>query len=106
MASYLAKFYIDSKTLDWATREECPPIFNNYIAEILIDALGINGDANLFCKCKYGGYNLSWGSVDGEEYVHTFSEEELLNALQDKIVDYELKVRQAEELYQGIQFVK
>ena len=30
MASYVADFYIDSKTLDWTTKEECPSIFNAY----------------------------------------------------------------------------
>lgn len=61
MASYVAEFYIDSKTLDWTTKEECPSIFNAYVADILVDALGINGSAHVFCKCKDGGYNLSWG---------------------------------------------
>lgn len=93
MASYVADFYIDSKTLDWATREECPFIFNEYVADILVDALGINGSADVFCKCKYGGYNLSWVLENGNEYIRTYSEEELLNALKGKIVDYELKIR-------------
>lgn len=92
MSSYKADFYIDSNTLDWATRENCPSIFNEYIADILIDALGINGSANVFCKCKYGGYNLSWVLENGNEYVQTFSEEELLNALNNKVVEYTMKV--------------
>ena len=94
MSSYAAEFYIDSKTLDWATEEECPSVFNAYVADILVDALGINGSAHVFCKCKDGGYNLSWVLDNGEEYVKTFSEEELLNVLQDKIVDCELRVRE------------
>ena len=93
MVSFLANFYIDEKTLDWATRDECPSIFNAYVSGILIDALGINGSAHVFCKCEYGGYNLSWVLDNGEEYVKTFSEEELLDALKDKVVDYEMKVR-------------
>ena len=72
MSSYVAEFYIDSKTLDWVTTESCPSIFNKYVADILVDALGINGSANVFCKCK---------------------NEELLNALKGKIIDYELRVR-------------
>lgn len=92
MCSYKADFYIDSKTLDWATKEDCPSIFNEYIADILIDALCINGSANVFCKCKYGGYNLSWVLKNGNEYVQTFSEEELLNALNNKVVEYTMKV--------------
>ena len=95
MGSYVAKFYIDSKTLDWVTRQDCPPIFREYVADILIDALGINGSANIFCKCNTGGYNLSWVLVNGVEYVQTFSEEELLNALKNKVVDYELCVRES-----------
>ena len=94
MSSYLADFYINSETLDWATKDECPPIFNMYVADILIMALGINGSAHVFCKCKDGGYNLSWVLGNGEEYVKTFSENELLNVLQDKIVDGELRVRE------------
>ena len=93
MSSYVAEFYIDSKTLDWVTTESCPSIFNEYVADILVDALGINGSANVFCKCKNGGYNLSWVLENREEYVKTFSEEELLNALKGKIIDYELRVR-------------
>ena len=95
MASYVADFYIDSKTLDWATTEDCPSVFNEYVSDILVDALGINGSANVFCKCKYGGYNLSWVLGNGEEYVKTFSEEELLDALKGKIVDYELRIRKS-----------
>ena len=95
MAGYIADFYIDSKTLDWATTEGCPSIFNEYIADILVDALGINGDANLFCKCRCGGYNLSWVLENGNEYTQTFSEEELLDALKGKIVDYELRIRKS-----------
>ena len=34
MSSYVAEFYIDSKTLDWATTEGCPSIFNEYVADI------------------------------------------------------------------------
>ena len=96
MSGYVAEFYIDSKTLDWATKEDCPSVFNEYVAEILVNALGINGDANIFCKCMYGGYNLSWVLENGNEYMQTFTEEELLNALLGKIVDYELKVRRCE----------
>ena len=95
MASYVADFYLDSKTLDWATTEGCPSIFNEYVADILVDALGINGAANIFCKCKHGGYNLSWTLNNGEEYIQTFSEEELLDALKDKVIDYELRVRRS-----------
>ena len=94
MASYVAEFYIDSKTLDWATKEGCPSVFNEYVADILVDALGINGSANVFCKCKNGGYNLSWVLKNGNEYVKTFSEEELLNTLKEKIVDYQLRVKE------------
>lgn len=95
MASYVAEFYINSKTLDWATEEGCPSVFNDYVADILIDALGINGSANVFCKCKHGGYNLSWVLENGEEYAKTFSEEELLSALKGKVIDYELRVRRS-----------
>lgn len=94
MSSYVAEFYIDSKTIDWATTEGCPLVFNEYIADILVDALGINGSANVFCKCENGGYNLSWVIKSGEEYAKTFSEEELLNVLKGKIVDYELRIRE------------
>ena len=94
MSSYVAEFYIDSKTLNWVTEEDCPSVFNAYVADILVDVLGINGSAHVFCKCKDGGYNLSWVLDNGEEYVKTFSEEELLNALNGKIVDCELRVRE------------
>lgn len=95
MGWYVADFYIDSKTLEWATEKDCPSLFNDYIASILVDALGINGSANIFCRCRLGGYNLSWVLENGEEYAKTFSEEELLNALKGKIVDYSLNIRKS-----------
>lgn len=95
MASYVAEIYIDSKTLDWATRVGCPLVFKEYVIDILTDALGINGSATVFCKCKHGGYNLSWILENGNEYVKTFSEKELLNALKGKVVDCELRVKEA-----------
>lgn len=93
MVSYIADFYIDSDVLDWATKEDCPSIFNEYVAHILIDALHINGVPHVFCKCVNGGYNLSWIlNHNGEEYIRTFSENELLNALKNKSINYEIKV--------------
>lgn len=86
------------KTLDWATTKECPAIFNDYLATILVDALGINGDANFFGKCQTGGYNLSWILSNGNEYAKTFSEEELLAALKNKVVNYDLRVRDAQAM--------
>ena len=97
MCRYVADFYIDSKTLDWVTREGCPQIFNEYVSDILVDALGINGSSNLFCKCKYRGYNLSWILDNGKEYVKTFSEEELLGALRHKFVGCKLDVSKFEQ---------
>ena len=48
---------------------------------------------NVFCKCVNGGYNLSWIlNHNGEEYIRTFSENELLNALKNKSINYEIKV--------------
>lgn len=90
---YSIDYYIDSNTLDYATKEDCPRIFNEYIAEVLIRALGINGDAAIFCKCDFGGYNLSWVLDDGEVYVKTFSEEELLRSLKDKTLEYKLEIK-------------
>ena len=94
IGSYVAEFYIDSKTLDWATEEGCPSIFHDYVADILITALGITGSANVFCKCKYGGYNLSWVLENGTEIATTFSEEELLNVLKNKTIDYTFNIRE------------
>lgn len=93
MSKYVAEYYIDSKTLEYVTQTECPKILNEYIADILIDALGINGTSNLFCKCNTGGYNLSWILENGDEYMKTFSEDELLASLKNKIIDYEIKVK-------------
>ena len=93
MGSFVAEAYIDAKTLEWATEEGCPAIFNEYIADILVDALGINGWRNVFCRCKQGGYTLSWVLTNGDEYVKTYSEDELLNAIKGKIIDFEMSVR-------------
>lgn len=35
---------------------------------------------------------MSWVLKNGNEYVQTFSEEELLNALNNKVVEYTMKV--------------
>lgn len=91
--SYDASYYIDSRTLKWATDEKCPPVFNSYIADILIDTLGIDGSAYLFCRCKAGGYNLGWTLENGNDYIQTFSNQELLNALKDKWVYVELSLK-------------
>ena len=94
MTKYLADYYIDEKTLDWVTKEECPEFFNMYIADILIKLLGINGGANEFCKCKCGGYNLSWTLDNGVEYVRTYSAKELLSILEGKVICQELKIEE------------
>lgn len=92
MEIYSAQNYIDSDTLDFVTRKDCPAILNNYIANILILSLGINGSPEVFCKCANGGYNLSWILENGEEYIMTFSEEELLSSLEKKYVAQEIKI--------------
>lgn len=80
---------IDSEILNWVTKDDCPLFIRDYIANILIKALGINGVAGVFCKCKDGGYNLSWYLEDGEEFIKTFSEKKILDSLKNKCIDYE-----------------
>lgn len=93
MGWFVLNDYVDAKTLDWVTKEDAPHLLKEFVADMLVDALGINGSANVFCKCKNGGYNLSWVLENGDEYMQTFSEEELLNSLKGKIVDYSIKIR-------------
>ena len=95
--TYSADVFIDAKTLDWATQKECPEIFNDYVSGILVKALGMNGTSNVFCKSISGGYNLSWILQNGEEYIRTFSEEELLRALKNKTIKENIQVNENEK---------
>ena len=60
-------------------------------------ALGIDGTANVFCKSISGKYNLSWILQNGDEYIRTFSEEELLRALQNKTIKENIQVNENEK---------
>lgn len=80
---------IGTEILDYVTKDDCPLFIRDYIANILIMALGINGVAGIFCKCKEGGYNLSWYLEDGREVIETFSEKKILDSLKNKCIDYE-----------------
>lgn len=90
--SFLAE-RIDSEVLNWATKNDCPLFIRDYIANFLLKALGINGVAGVFCKCKNGGYNLSWYLDSGEEFIETFSEKKILDSLKNKCIDYEWSMR-------------
>lgn len=95
--TYSADVFIDAKTLDWATQKGCPEIFTDYVSGILVKALGIDGTANVFCKSISGKYNLSWILQNGDEYIRTFSEEELLRALQNKTIEENIQVNENEK---------
>ena len=95
--TYSADVFIDAKTLDWATQKGCPEIFTDYDSGILVKALGIDGTANVFCKSISGKYNLSWILQNGDEYISTFSEEELLRALKDKTIEENIQVNENEK---------
>ena len=95
--TYSADVFIDAKTLDWATHKGCPEIFTDYVSGILVKALGIDGTANVFCKSISGKYNLSWILQNGDEYIRTFSEEELLRALQNKTIKENIQVNENEK---------
>lgn len=83
---------INEEIIDWITKDDCPLFIRDHIANILIKALGINGTSGIFCKCKEGGYNLSWyldDEDDGREFIQTFSKRQILEALKNKVIDYE-----------------
>lgn len=90
---FITETTITTETLDWVARRDCPQIIKSFIADIVVAALHINGVSNVFCKCKEGGYTLSWILNDnGEEYIETFSEKRILDALKDKFVNLEWSI--------------
>lgn len=68
---------------------------NEFVGQIILFALGIDAFCTAFCKCKQGGYNLAWGIPSEEEfaeYIHTFSEDEIREALMKSNFEYSIKV--------------
>ena len=96
MCWFLAEHFVTGETLCKATEPDAPAIFNQLIAEILVQSMGIEGGSNIFCRCKNGGYNLTWILADGSEVGQTFTEDELLEKLKGKIFDYSLNIRKGE----------
>ena len=87
MESYLE--YVTKETIDNYANIHCI-IFG----DILIEALGINGDCVVFCKCKDHDdlYNLGWALENGQEYMHSYSLDEILRALKNKKLTLTTKV--------------
>jgi len=55
----------------------------NLVGQIALFSLGIDGVCLGFNKCKHGGYNIFWGLDNGDEYIRTFSETEIKEALSE-----------------------
>lgn len=93
MVKIVSDYYIDASVLMIAASPECPELINNMVADILIKALGINGAAENFIKLNDNLYHLTWALCDGTVYTQVYSEKELLDAVKEKIIEYEIKVK-------------
>lgn len=54
--------------------------------QIILESMGYNGDCTCFCKCKAGGYNIGWMIRTGDEFIKTFSLEEIVESFSGKIL--------------------
>lgn len=62
-------------------------IGDTLFGDILLEAMGYNATCFLFCKSNNGGYNIAWGTANGQEYIKTFFAGELLQALKGKTLN-------------------
>ncbi|MBS5080409.1 MAG: hypothetical protein KH031_09640 [Clostridiales bacterium] len=71
--------YIYKETID-----RYADIESDVFGNIILQAMGYNASCVMFCKCSKDdeSYNISWVLANGEQYVKTFSIEEILKALQ------------------------
>jgi hypothetical protein len=55
------------------------------MGQMVVDALGINGSCNMFCKCKAvsDSYNVGWTTDSGKTYAETISYERIINAIRN-----------------------
>lgn len=74
--SYVDKLEIDNRA------ERRDEIFG----DVLLKAMGYGPTCicTVFCKCKRGGYNIGWMLENGDEYINTFTLDELLRGLKGK----------------------
>lgn len=70
---------------------------NEFVGQIILFSLGIDALCTMFCKCRNGGYNLAWSLCNGDEYIHTFSREEIERALIRIYFEYSIKVTRSEK---------
>lgn len=98
MGVLAADYYITKEALDWATKENCPSIVNEYIGDIVVKALGYDGSVNYICKREGGGYNLSWFHRNGTECLESLSEEKILNAVKGKVIETDMQVMDTHRL--------
>ena len=89
-----ANAYITEETLEWATKPDCPALFNGYLASILLNVLHYEGAADKLWKVD-DKYSLSWWGPEGDEYLSkVFTKEQILTLLKTKIITYSLDVIQ------------
>ncbi len=53
------------------------------MGQMVVDALGINGGCEMFCKCRQfpDVYNVGWTTPSGETYAETIPYEKIINAI-------------------------
>lgn len=53
------------------------------MGQMVVDALGIDGSCDMFCKCKPipNYYNVGWTLTNGETYAETIPYETIINAI-------------------------
>lgn len=91
MAWFNCEYYITKEALEEATKENNLSITNFVVGEVVTKAMfGNNNDCMEFRKGN-SKYLLSWANENGE-FFGTFSEEEILEKMKDKYIDYDFSV--------------
>lgn len=75
--------------LEYTTKETIEAyasIRSDKFGQVILESMGYNGDCISFCKCKEGGYNIGWMIQTGDEFIKTFSLEEIMKSFQGKIL--------------------
>lgn len=66
---------------------------NEFVGQIILYSLGIDGFCMGFCKGKAEDeYNLTWSLGNGDLYHHSFTKKEIETALINSHFEYSIKV--------------
>ena len=77
----LRGFFIEKEMLDFHAEMHD----SGFMGQIIVDALGINGACEGFCKCRPfpDCYNVFWSLDNGDTYGETIPYEKIINAIRE-----------------------